>query len=115
MAEDCIFCKIVAGEIPSDKLYEDELAVAFKDLNPVAPHHLLIIPRRHITSVNDVGGDEEGLIGHLFSVAAKLARELGAAEAGYRCVINTNKDAGQAVFHIHLHLLAGRKLGWPPG
>lgn len=115
MAEDCIFCKIVAGEIPSENVYEDESAVAFVDLNPVAPHHILIIPREHIPGVNDVTGDNEVVIGHLFVVAAKLARELGVDQSGYRCVINTNKGACQTVFHVHLHLLAGRQFGWPPG
>ena len=115
MSDDCIFCKIASGEMESELVYEDDSVVAFSDINPVAPHHILIIPRKHIASINDVGDDDEGLIGHLFSVAGGLARELSVDQPGYRCVINTNKDAGQAVFHIHLHLLAGRKLGWPPG
>jgi histidine triad (HIT) family protein len=115
MSEDCIFCKIASGEMESELVYEDEQVVAFSDINPVAPHHILIIPRKHIESINDMGDDDEGLIGHLFLAAGKLAKDLGVDQSGYRCVINTNKDAGQAIFHIHLHLLAGRKLGWPPG
>lgn len=115
MAEDCIFCKIVAGEIPAEKVYEDERAVAFKDLHPSAPHHLLIVPREHLVSVNEAAPANEGTLGHLFTVAAVLARKLRVEKNGYRCVVSTGPDAGQLVFHIHLHFLAGRKLGWPPG
>jgi len=115
MAEDCIFCKIAKGEMEADKVYEDELAVAFKDINPQAPTHVLIIPREHIPTLNDLEEGQEGMAGHLFTVAKKLARDLGIAEAGYRCVVNTNRGAGQAVYHIHLHLLGGRQMSWPPG
>jgi len=115
MSDDCIFCKIASGEMESELVYEDDSVVAFSDINPVAPHHILIIPRKHIASINEIGEGEAKLIGRLFLAAGKLAKDLGVDQPGYRCVINTNKDAGQAVFHIHLHLLAGRKLGWPPG
>lgn len=113
--EDCIFCKIVAGEIPADIVYQDELVVAFRDLSPQAPTHVLVIPRRHISSLNELKPDDEGLIGHLFTAAAKIARAEGIAETGYRTVINCNEDGGQTVFHIHLHLLGGRAMTWPPG
>jgi len=112
---DCLFCKILAGDIPADKVYEDDKAFAFNDINPQAPHHVLIIPREHIESLNQVDESNEALIGHLCAVASKIAKDLGVSEGGYRTVFNTNKDAGQEVFHIHLHLLAGRKLSWPPG
>lgn len=112
---DCLFCKILAGDIPADKVYEDDKSFAFNDINPQAPHHVLIIPREHIESLNQVDESNEALIGHLCAVASKIAKDLGVSEGGYRTVFNTNKDAGQEVFHIHLHLLAGRKLSWPPG
>lgn len=113
--DDCIFCKIVAGEIPARKVYEDELSVAFLDINPQAPTHALVIPRAHIASLNDASESDEGVLGHLLRVAARLAGEEGHAEAGYRTVINTGAQAGQTVFHIHVHLLGGRALKWPPG
>jgi len=112
---DCLFCKILAGEVPSDKVYEDEIAYAFKDINPAAPHHVLIIPRKHIASINEVGEDDEKILGHLFTVARKLAKEFRIDGPGYRFVVNTNQGAGQTVFHVHVHLLGGRPLGWPPG
>lgn len=115
MTEDCIFCKIVGGEVPAEKLYEDEQVVAFKDIHPAAPHHLLLVPRRHIVSVNEATEQNEALLGHLFTAAARLARKLGVEEKGYRCVVSTGPDAGQLVFHLHMHFLAGRELGWPPG
>ena len=116
MAErDCIFCKIVAGEIPSKKIYEDELAFAFRDINPQAPTHALIIPRPHIASLADAGESDEALLGHLLLVAARIARDEGLSEAGYRTVINTGAGAGQSVFHIHVHVIGGRRLAWPPG
>jgi len=115
MGEDCVFCKIVAGEIPADRVYEDELAVAFKDLNPSAPHHVLIVPREHTASVNEVAEDNRAVIGRLLMAAGKAAQKLGIDQSGYRCVINTNQDAGQEVFHVHVHMLGGRKFGWPPG
>ena len=113
--EDCIFCKIVAGEIPAAKVYEDERAVAFRDINPQAPTHALVIPRAHVASLNEAGEADEALLGHLLVVAARVAREAGHAEGGYRTVINTGPDAGQTVFHVHVHVLGGRALTWPPG
>jgi histidine triad (HIT) family protein len=113
--EDCIFCKIVAGEIPAAKIYEDERAVAFRDINPQAPTHALVIPRAHVASLNEAGEADEPLLGHLLLVAARVARDEGHADGGYRTVINTGAGAGQTVFHIHVHLLGGRSLTWPPG
>ena len=113
--DNCIFCKIVAGEIPAAKMFEDERAVAFRDLNPQAPTHALVIPRAHVASLNEAGEDDEALLGHLLLVAARVAREVGHAEGGYRTVINTGAGAGQSVFHIHAHVLGGRPLSWPPG
>ncbi len=115
MAEDCLFCKILAGDIPSDRVYEDEKCMAFKDINPQAPLHLLIIPREHIAGVNDIKPENKELMGHLLYVAGRVANEQGVSESGYRLVINTNRDARQDVFHIHVHLLGKRLLGWPPG
>jgi histidine triad (HIT) family protein len=113
--EDCIFCKIVAGEIPAAKVFEDERAVAFRDINPQAPTHALVIPRAHVSSLNEASESDEALLGHLLRVAARVAREEGHAEAGYRTVINTGAHAGQTVFHVHVHVLGGRALSWPPG
>lgn len=112
---DCLFCKIAGGEIPSTVVYEDDRVMAFRDINPKAPTHILIIPRKHISTLNDVTADDDGLVGELVRRAAAIAAELGHAEAGYRTVFNCNEMAGQTVFHIHLHLLAGRPLAWPPG
>ena len=112
---DCIFCKIAAGEIPATKLYDDGEVLAFRDINPEAPVHLLVIPRRHIATLNDLTEADAALIGRLYLAAKRVAAEAGVAESGYRTVINCNRDAGQIVFHVHLHLLAGRELGWPPG
>jgi histidine triad (HIT) family protein len=111
--DDCLFCKIVAGEIPADKVYEDEFVLAFNDIDPQAPTHILIIPKIHITSVNDA--EDENLMGKLIITAKNLAKDLGFSANGYRLVINCGDDGGQAVGHIHLHLLAGRSLTWPPG
>ncbi len=110
---DCLFCKIVRGEIPATVVKQDEEFVAFRDINPQAPSHILTIPKRHIASLNDA--DDAGLIGRMVLFARDLARAEGVHEAGYRVVLNTNADGGQTVFHIHTHLLAGRSLGWPPG
>lgn len=107
---DCIFCKIVKGEIPSTSVYRDEHAYAFLDIQPAAPTHILIVPQRHIDSVNALSAEDEGTIGHLFMVAKQIAAQEGLSERGYRLVINTNAEAGQTVFHIHLHLLGGRQL-----
>ena len=112
---DCLFCKIVAGAIPARKLFEDDEALAFADLHPQAPLHALVIPKRHIATLNDLSSDDEPLVGHLHTIAAHLAREAGYAESGYRVVLNCNRQGGQTVFHVHLHLLAGRGLDWPPG
>lgn len=112
---DCIFCKIAAGDIPATSLYDDGEVLAFRDIHPEAPIHLLIIPRRHIATLNDLTEADAVLVGRMHLAAKQLAAELGVAESGYRLVTNCNHDAGQLVFHIHMHLLAGRELGWPPG
>ncbi len=112
---ECLFCRIVAGEIPADKLYEDDELLAFRDVNPQAPLHALIIPKTHIATLNDATAGQAALLGRLLVVATEIAVEQGFAEAGYRTVINCNGDGGQSVYHIHLHLLAGRRLAWPPG
>jgi histidine triad (HIT) family protein len=112
---DCLFCRIAAGEIPSSIVYQDDELVAFKDINPQAPMHVLLIPRRHISRLNDLSPADDALVGQMVRRAAALARENGYADNGYRTVFNTNADAGQTVFHIHLHVLAGRGLMWPPG
>lgn len=107
---DCLFCKIVAGQIPAQKVHDDTLCIGFHDINPHTPHHVLFIPKRHIATMNDVTSADYELLGHLMGVAANYAREQQLSESGYRLLMNTNKDAGQTVFHIHLHLLGGRKL-----
>ena len=112
---DCLFCRIVAGEIPGAIVYQDEKVVAFKDINPQAPMHLLIVPRQHIASLNDLSPADDGIVGEMIRRAAALAAEHGHADRGYRTLFNCNADAGQTVFHIHLHVLGGRRLGWPPG
>jgi histidine triad (HIT) family protein len=112
---DCIFCKIAAGEIPAEFIYEDDQVVGFRDLNPQAPTHVLLIPRRHIETLNDLRPEDEPLLGHLFTAAAEVAQREGLADNGYRTLINCNADGGQTVFHLHLHLLGGRRMGWPPG
>jgi histidine triad (HIT) family protein len=111
----CLFCRIIAGEIPSSKVYEDDEVFAFNDINPQAPLHVLVVPKRHIATVNDLAPGDGALIGTLVRRAAAIAAEKGYAERGYRTVFNCNAEAGQTVFHVHLHLLAGRALGWPPG
>lgn len=111
----CIFCKIAAGEIPADIVYDDGEVLAFRDINPEAPVHLLLIPRRHIATLNDLSEADAALVGRLYLAGQQITAELGVAESGYRTVVNCNRDAGQLVFHIHMHLLAGRELGWPPG
>jgi histidine triad (HIT) family protein len=112
---DCLFCKIIAGQIPSNIVYRDDTVVAFKDINPQAPLHVLIVPTKHVASLNELSPEDDGLVGSLVRRAAALAKQSGYHERGYRTVLNTNREAGQTVFHIHLHLLAGRPLGWPPG
>lgn len=111
----CIFCNIIARDIPSTIVYEDEDVIAFHDLQPQAPHHILIIPRKHIPTLNDITPDDSTLVAKLTLVAQELAKKLNIAETGYRLVMNCNIDGGQAVFHIHMHLLGGRPMAWPPG
>ena len=113
--EGCVFCRIVAKEVQSKIAYEDEEVVAFHDVNPQAPVHILIVPRKHISTLNDAVDEDQALLGKMMLVAQKLARELSVADSGYRLVLNTNRGAGQSVFHIHLHLLGGRLFHWPPG
>ena len=113
--EDCIFCKIIKGEIPSFKVYEDDHVLAFEDVNPQAPVHVLVIPRKHISTTIDISDVDNELIGKMIQVASKIARDRKVADSGFRLVLNCNKDAGQTVFHIHLHMLAGRPMNWPPG
>jgi histidine triad (HIT) family protein len=116
MAEqNCIFCKIAAGEIPAQLVYEDEAAVAFRDINPQAPTHVLVIPREHVASLAEAEEGHGSLLGRLLLAAARVARDEGLDESGYRTVINTGAGAGQSVFHLHLHVLGGRPLKWPPG
>ena len=112
---DCIFCKIITGDIPSTNVFRDEQVTAFRDLHPAAPIHILIVPNKHIDSVNMLTNDDEQLIGHLFTTAKQLAAQEGIAEDGYRLIINTNANAGQTVFHIHLHLLGGAPMQHPMG
>ena len=113
--EDCLLCKILAGAIPADIVYETDEAIAFRDINPQAPTHVVIIPRRHIETINALEAGDEPVVGNLFMVAKQVAADEGLAEDGYRVVMNCNAGAGQSVFHIHLHLLGGRQMGWPPG
>lgn len=112
---DCLFCKMAGGEIKPDILYEDDEVLAFRDINPQAPLHFLVIPRRHIATLNELEASDAGLVGKMFLVAKQVTAELGEAEAGFRTVMNCNAAAGQTVFHLHLHVLAGRHLYWPPG
>ena len=111
----CLFCRIVAGEIPGSIVYQDDDLVAFNDINPQAPMHVLIVPRKHIPTTSDISEADEALVGKLVRRAAAIAAERGYAEEGYRTVFNCNRGAGQTVFHIHLHALGGRGFGWPPG
>jgi histidine triad (HIT) family protein len=111
----CLFCRIVAGEIPAKRVYEDDNVLAFEDINPQAPLHALVIPKAHISTLNDLTADHDALIGSLVRVAARIAKERGVDGPGFRTVLNCNSNAGQTVFHIHLHLLGGRAMGWPPG
>ncbi len=111
----CLFCRIVAGEIPASKVYEDDRLVAFNDINPQAPMHVLIVPRAHVATLNDLGAEHDALVGEMVRRAAAIAGARGYAAGGFRTVFNCNADAGQTVFHLHLHVLGGRRLGWPPG
>jgi histidine triad (HIT) family protein len=112
---DCLFCKIVAGHIPASIVFQNDHVLAFKDITPRAPTHILVVPRRHIATLNDLGPDDDALVGEMIRSAAILAKQQGLDERGYRTVFNCNADAGQTVFHIHLHLLGGRPMTWPPG
>jgi len=112
---DCLFCRIAAGEISASLVHQDEDLVAFNDINPQAPMHVLIVPRKHIPTTSDLSAADEALVGKMLRRAAAIAAERGYAERGYRTVFNCNREAGQTVFHIHMHALAGRGLGWPPG
>jgi histidine triad (HIT) family protein len=112
---DCLFCKIVARTIPAALIYEDELVVAFDDINPQAPIHSLVIPRKHFTSIAELQDADVMLLGRLLLAGNKVARQKGIADTGYRFVVNTGVDGGQSVFHLHLHILGGRHMGWPPG
>jgi histidine triad (HIT) family protein len=112
---DCLFCRIVRKEIPASVVYEDDDLLVFNDINPQAPLHALVIPKRHIATLNEVSSQDEALVGQMVRRAASIAREKGYADRGFRMVFNTNAEAGQTVFHIHLHVLAGRGLTWPPG
>jgi histidine triad (HIT) family protein len=111
----CLFCRIAAGEIPAMKVFEDDRLIAFNDINPQAPMHVLVVPRAHVATLNDLGPEHDGLVGDLVRRAAAIAAERGYAASGYRTVFNCNAEAGQTVFHLHLHVLGGRRLGWPPG
>jgi histidine triad (HIT) family protein len=113
--EDCIFCKIINKEIPATTVYQDDKIIAFEDINPKAPVHILIIPKQHFASLNDIPNEKKDLIGHLLLKAKEIAAEKGIAEKGYRLVLNTGRDSGQDVHHIHFHLLGGRQMSWPPG
>jgi diadenosine tetraphosphate (Ap4A) HIT family hydrolase len=113
--ENCIFCRIINGEIPSRKVFEDERLLVIEDITPQAPLHLLLIPKKHIVNCLDLAEEDEGLIGYLTRKAGEIARQKGVAESGFRLVQNNGSEAGQSVFHIHFHLLAGRGFSWPPG
>ena len=113
--DDCIFCKIASGAIPSKKVYEDDQLIAFHDIAPQAPVHVLVVPKRHIPGVNELAAADEALVGHVYSVIAKLVKTLGIDESGYRVVVNSGADGQQSVPHLHFHVLGGRLLAWPPG
>ena len=112
---DCFFCKIVAGDVPAEIIYKSDNVIAFRDINPQAPTHVLIIPRKHISTMNDINPEHEAIVGSLFIAAKSIAAQEGLSDDGYRVVINCNEAAGQTVFHLHLHLLGGRLMNWPPG
>lgn len=112
---DCLFCKMINGDIAPDKVYEDDSVLAFRDINPQASTHVLVVPKQHISTLNDLQPEYAETVGKMFLAAKQIAQEEGIAEAGYRTVMNCNRDAGQTVFHIHLHVLGGRPMGWPPG
>lgn len=111
---DCLFCKILEGEIPAERVYEDDQVIAFRDINPQAPFHCLIIPRKHIATLNDIADEDREVVGHMIQTAARIAKQEGFDQDGYRTVFNCNTHGGQTVYHIHLHLLGGKPMGWPP-
>lgn len=115
MTNDCLFCRIAAGDIPSQQVYSDDHVYAFHDINPAAPTHILVIPRKHLSSICAAGQDDEALMGKLLLAGQRIAREQGLADDGFRLVINTGDQGGQTVYHIHLHILGGRQMSWPPG
>lgn len=115
MSQDCLFCKIAAGELGGPPVYQDEDVTAFRDINPQAPKHLLLIPNKHITSVSDASAEDQALLGKLMMTGAQIAKQEGIDDNGYRLVINKGTDGGQTVFHLHVHILGGRKMTWPPG
>jgi histidine triad (HIT) family protein len=112
---DCLFCKIVEGKIPAKIVHQDKDLLAFEDIEPQAPFHVLVIPKVHLATLHDLGREQDAIMGRLFRVAATLAGERGYGEKGFRTVVNTNREGGQVVFHVHMHVLAGRQMGWPPG
>jgi len=112
---DCLFCKIIERKIPSHITYEDEKVVAFKDVNPQAPIHQLIVPRKHIATINDINANDKEILGHMVLVAQKIAKQEQINDSGYRLIFNCNNDGGQMVYHLHLHMLGGRSMTWPPG
>ena len=112
---DCLFCKIVEGKIPAKKVYEDDDVLAFDDIQPQAPVHVLVVPKKHVATLNDLAAEDDAMAGKLMRVAARIAKERGIAERGWRATVNVNRDAHQLVFHVHLHLMGGRPFTWPPG
>jgi histidine triad (HIT) family protein len=112
---DCLFCKIITRQVPASIVYEDQRVLAFNDINPQAPTHVLVIPKRHIESLNEMSVEDDQIVGEIVRRAAAIAKERGLSAGGFRTVFNTNRDAGQTVFHVHLHLLGGRVMAWPPG
>ena len=115
MVDDCIFCKIIAHELPGEHLYQDDQVTAFRDIHPVAPTHILVVPNKHLASVNEVTEEDEAVLGHLFTVARHLAEREGIQGSGYRLIVNTGSHAGQVVFHLHLHLIGGQRMRYPMG
>ncbi len=111
--QSCLFCRIIRGEVPSETVYQDDLAVAFKDIRPQAPVHLLVVPRKHVPTLNDVKPEDNATLAHLFQVARQLAEQFGVHQKGYRTIFNVNAEAGQTVYHLHLHVIGGRRLSWP--
>lgn len=112
---DCLFCKIIEKKLPARIVYEDEGAIAFEDINPQAPTHVLIVPRKHVSTLNDLGAEDDETTGRLFRIASQIAKDRGFADRGWRAVMNCNREAGQTVFHVHMHVLGGRPMEWPPG